>query len=214
MGIEIDLLQFPKITRLRKSTEEAREIARRFDKEFFDGDRANGYGGYVYDGRWKAVAQRLAMIYLLRKGATVLDVGCGKGFLVKDFRDIGVHAWGIDISEYAIENVMPEVKDYCGVGNAKSLFPHHARQFDLVLSINTIHNLPREECAKALREIERVAHKRSYIVVDAYRNDEEKRAMEDWNLTAKTMMHVDEWREFFKENGFTGDYMFFNPVTG
>lgn len=211
MGIEIDFLQFPRISRSRKSTPEAREIARRFDREFFDGDRANGYGGYVYDGRWKAVAQRLCEIYLLRKGATVLDVGCGKGFLVNDFRDLGIHAYGIDISDYAIQNCLPEVKDYVGVGNAKDLYPIHARQYDLVVSINTIHNLERDDCAKALREIERVSHKRSYIVVDGYRTEEQKQAMEDWNLTAKTMMHADEWRAFFQENGFTGDYWFFHP---
>ena len=213
MGIEIDLLQWPKATRNRVSTPEAREIARRFDREFFDGDRANGYGGYKYDGRWKAVARRFCLIYLLKPGATVFDVGCGKGFLVQDFRDIGIHASGVDVSEYAIANCMPEVKEYVGVGNAKDLFPRHANEFDLVISINTIHNLERDECAKALREIERVSRKNAYIVVDGYRNDAEKRAMEAWNLTAKTMLHVDEWRELFKENGYSGDYSFFNPLT-
>ena len=105
---------------------------------------------------------------------------------------------------------MPEVKDNLEVGDAKKL-EFEDNFFDLVISINTIHNLEKEECAKSLREIERVSKKNKFIIVDAYKNDEEKKRMLAWNLTAKTIMHVDEWKFFFKENGYSGDYFWFTP---
>lgn len=199
--MEIDFLQFPKVQRDRVSTDAARAIARRFDAEFFDGDRANGYGGYVYDGRWVPVAKRIIEHYALEKGAMVLDVGCAKGFLVKDFRDLGIEAEGIDVSRYAIENaVTPHVK----VGNAKRL-PYFYKSFDLAVSINTLHNLPRDECEAALGELEMVAGNK-YVVLDAYRTPEEEKRIRDWNLTAQTILSVDEWLEMFQAVGYTGDY--------
>ena len=105
---------------------------------------------------------------------------------------------------------MPEVKEKLEVGNAKKL-NFEDNSFDLVISINTIHNLEKEDCAKSLREIERVSKKDKFIVVDAYKNDEEKKRMFAWNLTGKTIMHVDEWKIFFKENGYTGDHFWFTP---
>ena len=111
----------------------------------------------------------------------------------------------VDISNYAISNSMPEVKANLEVGNAKELnFENNS--FDLVISINTIHNLEKPECAKSLKEIERVSKKNKFIIVDAYRNEDEKKRMYAWNLTAKTIMHVNEWKVFFEENDYTGDY--------
>ena len=89
--------------------------------------------------------------------------------------------------------------------------PFEDNSFEVVISINTVHNLEKEECAVALQEIERVSRGKSYITVDAYRNDEEKKRMYDWNLTAKTIMSVEEWVAFFKEIGYTGDYYWFIP---
>ena len=117
---------------------------------------------------------------------------------------------GIDISDYAIENSMNEVKDNLEVGNANKLV-FEDDYFDLVISINTIHNLEKDDCAKSLREIERVSKKDKFIIVDAYKNDEERKRMFAWNLTAKTILHVNEWKAFFKENGYTGDYFWFTP---
>lgn len=201
MGREIDFLQFPKAKRTRVSTEKARKIARRFDKEFFDGDRENGYGGYKYDGRWIAVAKRMIDYYKLGIGDCVLDVGCGKGFLVKDFRDQNIDSYGIDISEYAIgESVTPAVE----VGNAKKLvFP--PRSFDLAVSINTIHNLPLKDCEQALRELMMVATDQ-YVVLDAWRTKEQKKRIHEWNLTAQTILSVTDWLKLFKKVGYTGDY--------
>ena len=122
--------------------------------------------------------------------------------------DISVQ--GIDISEYAIENALPSIKPFLEVGNAISL-PYDDNSFDIVISITTLHNLEIDECAKAIQEVDRVSKRGSFITLDAYRTEEEKKRMEAWNLTAKTMMHVDEWKAFFKKINYTGDYFWFIP---
>ena len=122
----------------------------------------------------------------------------------------GITVKGIDISEYAIKNTMDAMKPHTQVANATELpFPDNA--FDVVISINTVHNLNLQECGKALQEIERVSRGKSFITVDAYRNEEEKERMYAWNLTAKTIMSVDEWIKFFKEVNYSGDYFWFTP---
>jgi len=208
MNEEIDLLCFPPVTRvLGRRTDEHREIARQFGKEFFDGSRDTGYGGYVYDGRWRAVAERLRLHYNLKNMSRVLDVGCAKGFLVHDLLRAGLDAYGCDVSGYALAN--------CVSGVSKRLFLRCATnlpdvKYSLVVSINSIHNLDVLQCAKALQEMERVG-KHKYVVLDAYRTDEERERMMSWNLTAKTILHVDEWRAFFRNVGYTGDYGWFIP---
>lgn len=219
MGIEIDLLKnYPKTKRDLKQradekTQQDRFIARQFGKEFFDGDRKNGYGGFSYMSRfWEPVIPTFKEHFNLDENSKVLDVGCAKGFMLFDLKEAipNITIEGIDISSYAIENAKDEVKQFLKVGNAKEL-PYEDNAFDVVISINTIHNLERDDCAKALQEIERVSCGKSFITVDAYRNEEEKEAMYAWNLTAKTIMSVDEWIAFFDEVGYTGDYYWFIP---
>ncbi|MDP7168021.1 MAG: class I SAM-dependent methyltransferase [Nitrospinota bacterium] len=214
---EIDLMdKYPKgkraiDERAKLITEEHRRIARRFGKEFFDGDRLNGYGGYHYHPRfWQETVKRFRDHYRLADDAGVLDVGCGKGFMLHDFKELmpELTIAGIDISEYTIENAIEPVAEYLRAGNAREL-PYEDDSFDLVISINTIHNLPREECRQALREIKRVSRAHSFIVNDAWRNEDEHQRMLAWNLTALTYMHVDDWVEFFEEAGYTGDYYWF-----
>lgn len=219
MGQEIDLLEnYPKAKRAVKErgatkTEEDRHIARQFGKEFFDGDRRHGYGGFSYHPRfWQPVVPTFQQFYKLSPQSKVLDVGCAKGFMVHDFRSLipGIQIRGIDISNYAIQHAKEEVKECVEVADACAL-PYEDNSFDLVISINTVHNLEKEELAKALREIERVSRGKSFITVDAYRNEEEKELMYAWNLTAKTILSVDEWKAFFDEVGYTGDYYWFIP---
>ena len=218
MGIEIDLMKnYPRTMRDPKAradskTEEDRRIARKFDKDFFDGDRKYGYGGYSYNPRfWQPVVPDFIEYYSLDNNSSLLDIGSGKGFMLRDFKEVlpGLQIKGIDISEYAIQNSLGDIKDYQDVGDAKDL-PYEDDSFDLALSIVTLHNLPREECAQSLKEITRVS-KNSFITLDAYSDDEEKSAMNDWNLTALTVMHVEEWKLFFEESGYTGDYYWFKP---
>jgi SAM-dependent methyltransferase len=219
MGREIDLLvNYPKTKRDvnergAMKTEKDRAIARKFGEEFFDGDRSHGYGGYYYNPRfWQPVIPTFQDYYGLMSGSSVLDVGCGKGFMLHDVAELipGVVVRGIDISDYAIANAIEDMKQNIHVGDARKL-EYDDNSFDVVISINTVHNLDRAECGQALQEIERVSRGKSFITVDAYRTDEEKKAMFAWNLTAKTIMHVDEWKAFFEEVGYNGDYYWFVP---
>jgi SAM-dependent methyltransferase len=192
-------------------TDEVREVARRFGRDYFDGDRRYGYGGYSYHPRfWKETVKRFRDYYGLADDASVLDVGCAKGFMLHDFKELmpAMTVAGIDVSEYAIENAIETVKPFLRVGNAREL-PYPDRPFDLVTSINTVHNLPLDECKRALREIQRVSRGNAFIVVDAWRTDEERDRMKDWVVTARTYMHVDDWRAVFNEVGYTGDYYWF-----
>ena len=219
MGKEIDLLiNYPKSKRNveergAKKTEKDRILAREFGKDFFDGDRKYGYGGYKYNPKfWQPVIPTFERYWHLDSSSSILDVGCGKGFMLFDFFKLipGIKLAGIDISEYAIEYSVKEIKEMLSVANAKKL-PFADNSFDAVISINTIHNLNMEDCAKAIKEINRVSKKNAFITVDAYRNEEEKQRMYDWNLTAKTIMSVDEWKLFFKKTGYQGDYFWFIP---
>ena len=219
LGREIDILaNYPKAkrdlsARLESKSEESRKIGRKFGFDYFDGDRNHGYGGFSYNPKfWQPVIPTIVENYKIGSSSTVLDVGCAKGFFLYDLKlaFLGINIAGIDLSEYAIANSIPEIKPYLQVGNATKL-PFEDNCFDFVISINTIHNLNRQDCAIALQEIERVTKGNSFITVDAYRNDEEKARMEAWNLTALTMMSVDEWKQFFLEVGYTGDYYWFIP---
>lgn len=219
MGKEIDLLvNYPRAKRNveergQTKTEEDRRIARRFGKEFFDGDRRHGYGGYNYHPRfWQPVIPTFQKHYGLTSKSSALDVGCGKGFMLYDMTQLvpGINVKGVDVSAYAITNAIEGMRPHLQVANAKNL-PFADKSFDLAISINTIHNLERDECAQALREIQRVSRGKSYVTVDAYRTEEEKERMLAWNLTALSIMRVDQWKAFFKEVGYTGDYYWFIP---
>ncbi|MFT3941125.1 class I SAM-dependent methyltransferase [Rhodopseudomonas sp.] len=219
MGQEIDLLvNYPRTKRNvdergQTKSEEDRAIARRFGKEFFDGDRRHGYGGFNYMPRfWQPVIPTFQQHFGLSASSSVLDVGCAKGFMLHDMAELipGITVKGVDVSDYAIEHAIDDMKPHVSVASATKL-PFADKSFDVVISINTVHNLVRDDCATALREIERVARKGAFITVDAYRDDEEKRRMMAWNLTAQTIMHVDEWKTFFADIGYTGDYYWFIP---
>ena len=199
--------------RISEKTETNRKIARMFEKEFFDGDRKYGYGGYSYNSKYfTGVVEDMRDYYGLTSESKVLDIGCAKGFMLFDFKKIipGITIRGIDISNYAIENAIPEIKEYVNVGNVKNLSEFKDKEYDLVTAITTVHNLNLEDCKQALREIERVG-KNAFITVDAWKNEKEKERMYAWNLTALTYMHVDDWKALFDEVSYTGDYYWFTP---
>ena len=163
--------------RLKEKTAQDQEIARRFDKEFFDGDRKHGYGGFSYDPKfWQPVVPSFINFWNIKRNDSLLDVGCAKGFMLYDFKQIipNLEVKGIDISNYAIKNALPEIKSNLLIADAKEI-PFEDNSFDHVIAINTIHNLNEDDCAKSLKEITRVSKKNSFITVDAYRNEEEKK---------------------------------------
>ncbi|MGA1823325.1 MAG: class I SAM-dependent methyltransferase [bacterium] len=198
---------------LRRVTEypkaEAAKKAKQWGYDYWDGDRRICYGGYKYDGRWATVAEKMVEHYELKPGDRVLDVGCGKGFLLYDFTRIvpGIRVAGIDISDYALENAKQEVKPVLKHAHAKQL-PFEDDSFDFIVSINTLHNLYCHELDSALREIERVGRKNKYICVESYRTEEEKVNLLYWQVTCEMFCTPEEWQWWFDLCGYTGDHSF------
>lgn len=211
MGSEVDLLRSiprPKRNLSQRSESRSQEIiaeSKKYGQMYFDGPRDYGYGGYRYDGRWKSVAVDIIEHFNLVQGSRVLDVGAAKGFLVKELLDLGIDAYGVDISEYAVMNCHPDVIGRMHVASADHLcFPDQS--FAAVLAIDVIHNLPRQRAAVALREVQRLSNGRAYVRVDSYRTPEEKQVFEGWVLTAECHGYPQEWLQLFSEAGYSGDY--------
>lgn len=188
---------------------ECAEVALQWGRDYWDGARHYGYGGFRYDGRWRPVAEAIAEHYALPADARILDVGCGKAFLLYEFTQVLPQArvCGLDISSYAIEHAKEEVRSRLQVGHARSL-PFGDRSFDLVLSINTLHNLYNYELWDALHEIERVSAGARYVTVESYRNEREKVNLLYWQLTCRSFYATAEWEWFFRQADYTGDYSF------
>jgi ubiquinone/menaquinone biosynthesis C-methylase UbiE len=210
---EIDLLaHYPRgggrVAQRPVITEEDKRISKQFGRDYFDGDRRHGYGGFSYHPRfWTDTVRHIRDVYQLREDAAILDIGCAKGFMLYDFMLLMPKARlaGIDISSYAIGNALQPVKPFVQVGDAKAL-PYATQSFDLVLAINTIHNLPYEECKQSLREIQRVSRQHAFVMVDAFRTEQQRQAMLRWVLTAETMLRSEEWLKLFADSGYTGDF--------
>jgi ubiquinone/menaquinone biosynthesis C-methylase UbiE len=213
MGKRINLLRgLPtskrnlKARRDGKSAEVVR-LSREFGELYFDGPREYGYGGYRYDGRWVPVARDIVAHFNLKSGDRVLDVGCAKGFLVKDLLTVcpGLEVFGVDISTYALTHCEPEVIGRLHRGSADDL-PFPDNSFNAVISINTVHNLDRAGCVQALREMERLAQGRGFLRVDSYSTPEQRVLFEDWVLTARFHDYPSGWVSVFEQAGYTGDY--------
>ena len=198
----------PIAQRGRVVTDADRQLSRQFGRDYFDGDRMHGYGGYQYHPRfWTDTVALIRDHYRLADDASVLDVGCAKGFMLRDFQQLmpAARLQGVDISTYAIESAHPDVKELLSVADARSL-PFADASFDLVTSINVAHNFDLDGCAKAILEVQRVAKEQAFVVVDAWRSEEERVALNQWVLTCVTAMHVDDWKAFFDRIGYRGDY--------
>ena len=188
----------------------AADLAKKWDFDYWDGDRRINYGGYKYmEGRWEKVAKLMIDHYGLKAGDKILDIGCGKGFLLYDFTKIlpGIEIYGIDVSKYALENSKEEIKDKLIYGNATSL-PYEDNYFDFVFSLNTFHNLECYDLFDALKEMERVGKNNKYICVEAYRNEVEKMNLLYWQVTCEAFNTPKEWDWWFKHSGYTGDHSF------
>ena len=188
----------------------AAELAKKFDYDYWDGDRRICYGGYKYiKGRWEKVALEMLKRYTLKKNAKILDVGCGKGYLLYDFLKIrpDLQVYGLDISKYALTNSKEEIRDNLHYGNASKL-PWQDNFFDLVISINTIHCLYSYELEDAIKEIQRVGKNNKYICVESYRNETEKANLLYWQVTCEAFNTPDEWKWWFGKCEYDGDYSF------
>ncbi|HUA51482.1 MAG TPA: methyltransferase domain-containing protein [Candidatus Sulfotelmatobacter sp.] len=188
-------------------TDEHVRVSREYGQAYFDGPREYGYGGYRYDGRWIPVARDMIAHFGLKPGDRVLDVGCAKGFLVKDLMQVcpGLEAFGIDVSRYALDHCERDVVGRLHLGSADDL-PFPDGSFQAVISLNTVHNLERLDCIRALREMQRLAPGKGFVQVDSYRTPEQRAVFVDWVLTAKYHDYPDGWIKTFQEAGYTGDY--------
>ncbi len=194
-----------------KVTQEDREKAQRFDEIYFDTERRFGYGGYHYNPKFfTEVVRDFIYYYDLKPGAKILDVGCGKGFMLHDFKLAmpSLEVAGIDISDYALSKAMSDVAPYLQKASCDKL-PYPDKNFDLVIAISSIHNLDLQGVRQSLKEIMRVSKGPAFIKVNGYKNLKEREQLESWNLVAKTIMRESEWEELFAEVGYSGDYDFF-----
>lgn len=187
------------------------EVSRRYGQDYWDGDRRYGYGGYRYDGRWKPLAEQIIAHYGLTNESRILDVGCGKAHLLHEIKLLlpKAHVEGFDLSDYGLNDAPTAIRQYLrrGLAQDSRSYQYPDKHFDLVLSINVLHNLKRYELPTALHEIERVG-KQAYICVESYRNGLEQFNLQCWALTCWAFYDTDEWIAAYKEYGYTGDYEF------
>lgn len=183
-------------------------VAKAFNKDYWDGDRKYGYGGYHYDGRYQIVADAMARHYSLKPNDMVLDIGCGKGYLLHDIQRTvpNIKIQGIDISHHAHEDSKVGRLDNW-VGDCRNL-PFKDKIYDFTYSINVFHNLGYADLKAALSEMVRVGKEKSYICVESFRNEEELTNLQVWQLTCLSYYSPDDWRQIYEDCGYKGDYEF------
>jgi len=184
--------------------------AKEYEFDYWDGDRRLGYGGYKYmPGRWKPVAEKLIEIYNLKPGDKVLDVGCGKGFLLYELQLLmpELQITGFDISHHGLAQRYPDFKGSLFRYRAQDSYPFGDKEFDLVISLGCLHNLRIFELKTALSEIERVG-KHKYIMLESYRNEQEQFNLQCWALTCESFFDTAEWIWVYEHFGYKGDYEF------
>jgi ubiquinone/menaquinone biosynthesis C-methylase UbiE len=184
--------------------------AKEYESDYWDGDRRYGYGGYKYlPGRWKPVAQEIIKNYKLTNDSSVLDVGCGKAYLLYEMKLLlpGLKVVGFDISKHGIADSKEEIRDSLFIHRAESPYPFEDNEFDLVISLGCLHNLRIFELEIALNEIQRVG-KQGYVMLESYRNEEEQFNLQCWALTCESFFDYEEWPWIYSHFGYTGDYEF------
>ena len=198
------------LARMVDNKVEAMLVAKEYEERYWDGDRRYGYGGYKYiPGRWKPVAEELIKEYKLTNQSSILDVGCGKAFLLYEIQLLlpEIKITGFDISKHGLASKHPDFNGNLFIHRAQDLYPFTDKEFDLVISITTLHNLRLPELEIALKEIERVG-KNAYVMLESYRNELEMFNLECWALTAESLLDEQEWVWLYRHFGYTGDYEF------
>lgn len=185
------------------------DTASQYGAEYWDGDRSVGFGGYRYDGRWAPVARDLAKLYELNADSRVLDVGCGKGYLLYELMQIvpGITVRGLDVSVYAVEHAKEEVRESLVVGSAAEL-PFDTGEFSLAISMTVLDNLHVGDLWSALRELERVSKSSKYVTVQSWRNSREKVNLLLWQVAMNSFYSVEDWEWMYRSAGYSGDYGF------
>lgn len=184
--------------------------ASNFSKDYWDGDRACGYGGYHYDGRWEPLAKKLIEYYSLTNNSIIAELGCGKGFLLYELKKLlpNLEVHGFDVSHYAIENSKAEINvGFLDLEDKSSLSIYKDDYFDLTISLMTLHNLSLSSLELSLSQISRIS-KNSYITVESYRNWKELTNLQCWALTCKSFFSPQDWEYLFSKNKYEGDYEF------
>ena len=198
------------LARMNDNKVEAMVVAKKYDFDYWDGERRYGYGGFKYiPGRLHEVAAKLIDRYGLKDGSKVLDLGCGKAFLLYEIQQINprISLYGVDISDYGLKNIHPQLKATLINMSVANSLPFFDKEFDLAISLGTFHNLKLPELEIAITELKRVS-KHQYLMVESYRNEEEMFNLECWALTAESIMHVESWKWLYKRLNFVGDYEF------
>ena len=198
------------LTRMQDEKVHCMKIAKQYEKDYWDGDRRYGYGGYKYKpGRWKPVAEELIKIYKLNNHSSVLDVGCGKAFLLYEMKLLlpGLKVVGFDISEHGLAGAKEDIRESLFIHKAQNQYPFVDNEFDLVISLGCLHNLRVFELQTALSEMERVG-KHGYIMLESYRNELEQFNLQCWALTCESFFDFEEWPWIYYHFGYTGDYEF------
>ena len=198
------------LTRMIDEKVHCMKISKQYDEDYWDGDRRYGYGGYKYmPGRWKPVAEQLINTYNLTSNSKVLDIGCGKGYLLHEMKLLipDLNIIGIDSSDYGLENAKKEIKPFLYKHKVEDKLSYEDNEFDLVISLGTFHNLRLMELKIALLEMERVG-KQAYLMLESYRNEKELFNLQCWALTAESFFDKDEWIWLYQNFGYTGDYEF------
>ena len=183
------------------------KISKKYSYDYWDGNRKYGYGGYRYDGRWKSVAKKIIKKYKLTKNSKVLDVGCGKGHLMYEISKIlnSESIYGIDISRYAKKRSPVEIRDNIKCFDARKKIKYRKNYFDLVISINLIHNFSINEIYNFIRDVLKIS-KRSYLAMEGYRNEKELFNLQCWALTADSFFSDREWKWVLEKNKYFRDY--------
>ena len=186
-----------------------RIIANRFDEEFYDGKRINGFGGYEYDGRWKIFLKKIIKKYKLTKNSKVLDIGSKKGFFLKDLQDMvpGIKVYGIEDHKYPILKSMKEVKSKIQFIDSFKNMKFKKNSFDFVHAHNSIYIYNLRDIVQIIKKISYIS-KKSHITIPAYINDAERLKFLKWTLTGTTFLHKKEWKKLFQHIQYKGDYYF------
>lgn len=184
--------------------------AKKYDYDYWDGEKKYGYGGYSFkEGYWQPFAKALIDKYNLNGNSKILDIGCGKGYLLYEIKNLipSIQIFGIDISKYAIENAHPLVKNDILNKSAYDTYPFDNNYFDLAISLNTLHNLPIYNLDSAINEIKRVS-KQSYLLLESFNSEQQLFNLQCWSLTCETFFDTKSWNYILNKLDYQGDYEF------